>query len=194
MSLADSANTPKKRHKKNRVRYLLLARCQVLTLCLHCMQQVVTSSTPASTTSVVDLVVSSPDSDTFYSPSQVPKHVKDPIGEVFEHNASVIRRKIALRQEAAIDNLFNNPVEDNKHSSHSTEDSSTEHSSTEVPTVMPQSLQRLWNEVRARERNRELDFGMCPHEKCKYCRGPPMAQRHALMERLSQLEYFLYGT
>ena len=60
-------------------------------------------------------------------------------------------------------------------------------------TQIPQTLQRLWREVRAIPDNKTLDHGMCPHGKCIYCRGPPMSQRYALLERLSQLEHFLYG-
>ena len=155
------------------------------------------NSTPASTRhgeAIINLTspneVHSPDPDTLYSPSQVPSQVADPVGEVFDHNTNVIRRKIARREAVCVDKLMNSKGHKNKNESPPNQPIP----SSAAPTAMPQTLQRLWREVRENEKGDiELDFGMCPEDGCIYCRGPPMAQRYALMQRLSQLEHFLFG-
>ena len=72
-----------------------------------------------------------------------------------------------------------------------------------MPVVQPAQLHEvsvaiaeLWHKVKSRliqNGNEELDHGMCADGKCIYCRGGPLRQMHSLMERLIQLEKFLWS-
>ena len=50
-----------------------------------------------------------PDPDKFISPSQVPNFVGNPLDEAWHHNANVVRRGIAQRQQNKISNLSTTP-------------------------------------------------------------------------------------
>ena len=60
---------------------------------------------------------------------------------------------------------------------------------------VPEPVRQLWNTVMTdliRNGNLKLDHGMCVNGKCIYCRGGPSRQLYSLMERMIQLQNFLW--
>ncbi len=154
--------------------------------------------------------VSHPHPDVFYSPSQVPSHVEDPVGEVLMHSTEVIRRRINRRKAAAVSNqvpiaryVKTRPIHETTLDHRPRSAPTTSTATNTEPLPIPAS--RAYRDLIARQqstmrhninsdpRNGFLDTGTCHYHLCPYSVGGLMAQRFALMQRLRQINMILYG-
>lgn len=171
-------------------------------------------------TPVIDLVthtskVTNPDPDTFYSPSQVPNYVEDPVGEVLLHSGEVIRRRIKRREFAAVEKTEipiaraanavltheiprdgrpkSNPTLSTKSTATNTEPSVPVTASRDYRSLIARQQSTMRNNINSDPRNAFLDVSVCHYHSCPYSVGGLMAQRFALMQRLRQINMVLYG-
>ena len=155
--------------------------------------------------------VSHPHPDVFYTPSQVPSYVEDPVGEVLMHSAEVIRRRINRRKAAAVArtqvpiarSVNTRPIHETTRDHRPRSAPTTSTATNTEPR--PITASRAYRDLIARQqstmrhninsdpRNGFLDTGTCHYHLCPYSVGGLMAQRFALMQRLRQINMILYG-